>query len=713
MSKTTSSLIYKIKKSKSNNKIRPLSYLISLGLLQVAMPIFAETMALENTPEEEISKRTNETLTIVATGTARDTFNLPMQVTVIENTGAKQHALTATNLLRQQAGLQINGTERTNGQNITLRGYDKRGILILVDGIKQGTDTGHIDGTFIDSSLIKRVEIVKGSNALLYGSGALGGVIAYQTVDATDLLLPGKDFGMTQFVQAGSGDNSIGTGVTAYGRNDNFDALISGVFRERGDLNQPNFNSPNDEQIGNVMAKANWYITNEHKVSTQLRFYQNDAEQPKNPQQNVTDNAPPLTLTELNDSLVNRQSKQTDFNLSYFWKPVNQNLIDLALSGYHQKVTIEQSEFTSPKFESREQSKQGAKLENKSIWRSDFLASHLFTYGTETYREEQTPNEVIKNVFPDAKIDFTSAWFQDEMTLKNLPASLILGTRYDDYHAKNPIYEDVKADNWSSRAGLSITPVDWFMIYASYAQAFRAPGLAELYNDSRHFSIGPFYTNNWIPNPDLKPERNDTQEYGFGLQFEDLMLADDVMQVKAAYFETKAKDYIATVVNMNFSSPPPGFPVGLPFGKGTTQSGNIARASIHGYEAEFTYQTPYLNTALSYSRVRGTDDNSGEWIESLSPDAISIQTDIPVADTGLTFSWLGRFVDKSTRVNTTTPHQAGYGVNNFYVSYENTNILPNALISVGLENAFDKDHFSPQGIPQASQNAILRASYRF
>ncbi len=62
------------------------------------------------------------------------------------------------------------------------------------------------------------------------------------------------------------------------------------------------------------------------------------------------------------------------------------------------------------------------------------------------------------------------------------------------------------------------------MVFGSYAQAFRAPTMGEMYNDSKHFSIGRFYTNYWVPNPNLRPETNETQEYGFGLRFDDLML---------------------------------------------------------------------------------------------------------------------------------------------------------------------------------------------
>lgn len=86
-----------------------------------------------------------------------------------------------------------------------MRGFDRRGILTLVDNVRQGTDTGHVNGTFIDPALIKQVEIVRGPSALLYGSGAMGGVIAWETVDAKDLLREGQNSGFRVFSQAATG----------------------------------------------------------------------------------------------------------------------------------------------------------------------------------------------------------------------------------------------------------------------------------------------------------------------------------------------------------------------------------------------------------------------------------------------------------------------------------------------------------------------------
>lgn len=152
-------------------------------------------------------------ITVTATGNARSAFEAPMMVSVIDATAPeKQTASSAADLLRNVPGLTLDGTGRTNGQDVNLRGYDRRGVLVLVDGVRQGTDTGHLNSTFLDPALIKRIEVVRGPSALLYGSGALGGVISYDTVDAKDLLEPGKNSGYRVFGTGATGDHSLGLG---------------------------------------------------------------------------------------------------------------------------------------------------------------------------------------------------------------------------------------------------------------------------------------------------------------------------------------------------------------------------------------------------------------------------------------------------------------------------------------------------------------------
>ena len=79
-----------------------------------------------------------EDMTVTATGNARSAFEAPMMVSVIDATAPEnQTASSAADLLRTVPGLTLDGTGRTNGQDVNLRGYDRRGVLVLVDGVRQ------------------------------------------------------------------------------------------------------------------------------------------------------------------------------------------------------------------------------------------------------------------------------------------------------------------------------------------------------------------------------------------------------------------------------------------------------------------------------------------------------------------------------------------------------------------------------------------------
>lgn len=648
-------------------------------------------------------KTSDETMTVAATGNARSSFEAPMMVTVIErDTPQSQTATSAADMLRRVPGITVNGTGRSNGQDVFMRGYGKNGVLTLVDGIRQGTDTGHLGATFLDPALVKRIEVVRGPSALLYGSGALGGVIAYETVDAADLLLPGHNSGYRVYGTAGSGDHSLGMGASAYGKTDNLDGLLSFGTRDVGNLRQGNgFDAPNDETISNVLAKGTWTLDENQSLSGDLRYYNNRAQEPKNPQESASSSG---------NRMTDRSTIQRDGQLSYKLKPVGQDWLDAEAKVYYSEVEIN-AHTNGSEDEARKQTTRGAKLENRTRLFADTFASHLFTYGSEAYKQEQTPGGATES-FPQAKINFASGWLQDEITLRDLPITLLAGTRYDNYKGSSDGYADVDADKWSSRGAVSVTPTDWLMLFGSYSQAFRAPTMGEMYNDSKHFSIpmGPTtITNNWVPNPNLKPETNATQEYGFGLRFDDLLLADDSLQFKASYFDTKARDYITTDVTMELGRGPRG-PYCISC---TTFSTNIDRAKIWGWDAMLSYKTSIFGWDLAYNRTRGKNESSGEWLNSINPDTVTSTLDIPLGETGLSTGWVATLAQRASRVETGTPEQGGYGVNDFYLSYKGRERLQGVTTTVVLGNAFDKEYYSPQGIPQDGRNAKLLVSYQW
>jgi hemoglobin/transferrin/lactoferrin receptor protein len=684
----------------SRLRLSALSLAIACALPTV---VFAQTDTRVSAAAKAQEKNKDDAMTVVATGNLRSSFEAPMMVTVIDgNSPQSQTATTAGDMLRHVPGITVAGTGRSNGQDIMMRGYDRRGVLTLVDGIRQGTDTGHLNGTFLDPGLVKRIEVVRGPSALLYGSGALGGVISYETVDAADLLLPGHNTGYRVFGTAASGDHSLGMGASAYGKTDDLDGLISFGTRDVGDIRQGDgFNAPNDETISNVLAKGTWAIDDNQSLSGNLRYYNNRAQEPKNPQ------TPDVSSGNV---LTDRSTIQRDAQLGYKLKPTGQDWLDADAKIYYSEVEINAHTDGSTD-EARKQTTKGGKLENRTRLFADSFASHLFTYGSEAYRQEQTPGGATES-FPQAKINFASGWLQDEITLRDLPVSFLAGTRYDNYKGSSDGYDDVNANKWSSRGAMSVTPTDWLMMFASYAQAFRAPTMGEMYNDSKHFSIpmGPTtITNYWVPNPNLKPETNATQEYGFGLRFDDLLMADDSLQFKASYFDTKARDYITTGVTMELGRGPRGmYCISC-----TTFSTNIDRAKIWGWDASLNYKTQWFGLDLAYNRTRGKDEATGDWLSSINPDTVTSVLDIPIAETGLSTGWVGTFAQSAHHVATGYSEQAGYGVNDFYLSYKGRENLQGVTTTVVLGNAFDKEYYSPQGIPQDGRNAKLLVSYQW
>ncbi|HEI9763814.1 TPA: TonB-dependent hemoglobin/transferrin/lactoferrin family receptor [Serratia marcescens] len=680
-----------------------LSLAIACALPTVALAQNTSTTSSSNAAPAKKAKAADETMTVVATGNQRSSFEAPMMVTVIEgNSPESQTAGTAADMLRRVPGITVTGSGRSNGQDLMMRGYDRRGVLTLVDGIRQGTDTGHINGTFLDPALVKRIEVVRGPSALLYGSGALGGVVSYETVDAADLLLPGHDSGFRVYGTAGTGDHSLGMGASAYGKTDNLDGLLSFGTRDVGDLRQGNgFDAPNDETISNVLAKSTWKLDDNQSLSGNLRYYNNSAQEPKKPQTPASSSG---------NLMTDRSTIQRDAALSYKLKPAGQDWLDAEAKVYYSDVKIN-AHANGSEDEARKQTTKGAKLENRTRLFADTFASHLLTYGTEAYKQEQTPGGATES-FPHAKINFASGWLQDEITLRDLPVTLLAGTRYDNYKGSSDGYADVDADKWSSRGAVSITPTDWLMLFGSYSQAFRAPTMGEMYNDSKHFSIpmGPTtITNYWVPNPNLKPETNETQEYGFGLRFDDLMLADDSLQFKASYFDTKAKDYITTDVTMELGRGPRG-PYCISC---TTFSTNIDRAKIWGWDATLSYKTPWFGWDLAYNRTRGKNEATGDWLSSINPDTVTSSLDVPLGETGLSAGWVATFAERAKRVPATYSEQGGYGVNDFYLSYKGRDRLQGMTTTVVLGNAFDKEYYSPQGVPQDGRNAKLLVSYQW
>lgn len=116
---------------------------------------------------------------------------------------------------------------------------------------------------------------------------------------------------------------------------------------------------------------------------------------------------------------------------------------------------------------------------------------------------------------------------------------------------------------------------------------------------------------------------------------------------------------------------------------------------------------------MAYNRTRGKDTDTGEYISSINPDTVTSTLNIPIAHSGFSVGWVGTFADRSTHISSSYSKQPGYGVNDFYVSYQGQQALKGMTTTLVLGNAFDKEYWSPQGIPQDGRNGKIFVSYQW
>lgn len=176
---------------------------------------------------------------VSASRTSEKLSEVPSSVTVV-NRATIEESMTYTNNIIDILSYQVPGLGPSAGISSnwgqTLRG---RPMLIMVDGVPQSTPlrNGSMDIRALDPEVIERVEVVKGATAI-YGNGAAGGLINYitRTPSPKKPLSSRTSLGINGSLISTA--NSIGARLSQmfYGRVQNFDYVVSGVFDQTGEF---------------------------------------------------------------------------------------------------------------------------------------------------------------------------------------------------------------------------------------------------------------------------------------------------------------------------------------------------------------------------------------------------------------------------------------------------------------------------------------------
>lgn len=577
-----------------------------------------------NPAPEEVTRL--DEVTAVATRTERSVDEVPAAVSVISDDELNaEQADDLGEALENVPSVAISGGPRANAQSVVIRGIGGTRVLLSVDGARQNFDGGHRSRLLVDPALLKSVEVLRGPASGIYGSGAIGGVIAAETKDAADLLDAGENWGALLKLGYEDAASAEQQSATLFGRIGSLDLLASISHQDEADLRQGGgeilpFSAL---KTNNGLAKLGWFVGEAHEFSLGYKHFQRSGITPSNPSQEPDDDNP----------LLDRETQEGYSNLRYIYTPDAGPISNAQVTVYQNRLDVVEDRFGEPRHDELEFETRGGSAQLSLDY--DWLSQRL-TIGADAYVDtaSATRDGQPRPQFPDAEQTTWGVFVQDELSLFER-LLLTPSARYDQFESRSNTgaAQDIDASETSFGLGSLIRITGWLSLNASYGEAFRAPNLVENYASGTHF-LG----NEFRPNPDLSPENARNLDLGFRLKFASVLHDEDQLSFNATWFENRVEDFIETVVVTETAGPfpPPAQCLGpnpapgcINIGPGTfifiggfSTSINLPEAELKGHELQANYRLGAWNLEVSKDQVRGENKSTGEPLLNIPADTL-------------------------------------------------------------------------------------------
>ncbi len=624
-------------------------------------------------------------------------------------------------LLWSVPGLNVEEASDDPGSAINIRGLQDFGrVNVMLDGARQNFQrSGHnADGQFyIEPEMIKQVDIVRGPVSTIYGSGAIGGVVNFQTIDPADFLRHGETWAGS--VKGQFSTNEEGKLVSAIGAvkaNDTFSVLANFVWRDIENYDDANGNeienTDRDMVSGLIKGVFDFAPGNQLKLS-------------------FIDKKDDYVTGVLSDT--NRQDTEArDRTASAKWtyNPAGNDLIDLNVSGYYTSTRLEQTRIDNlfatigppviqvPAGNQRffDIDTVGFDIFNSSRFATGAIG-HTLTYGGDFFEdrvktEDLGPGGSGDEFTPSGKRKTYGFYIQDKLEYSNW-LEVIGALRYDEYELESNGL-NAQDDQLSPKVTVGLTPIKGIQIYGTYAEGFRAPAISETLRSGIH-PVPPMF--DILPNTNLKPETAENIEGGVNLSFDNIFSTNDVFRGKASVFRNDVDDFIEDrLVGFN-----PATCFGPPFnGCGQSQYVNLSNARLEGYEFEGTYDNGSIFASLAYTHTRGTDLTTGQPLKSIYPDKLVTTVGFRMLEDKLTLGGRWTYASAQDRVpdaanpadptpdETPTP---SYNLVDLFATYK---VNQNFSTALTLNNIFDVQYrIHRHEDPEPGFSAVLSATIRF
>lgn len=715
----------------------------------LAHPLFAQDSATSVTLDPINVSGANSGENKGFQGTPDWVYQTPASVSVLSRELIEQRAVRNTSdLFRDMAGVWTTVDRQNPGMTINIRGLQEQGrVNVMIDGARQNfQQAGHdaVGFVYVDPELIGSVVVDKGPTSTVGGAGVIGGVVQMRTLEADDILLPGKDYGIRSRIVTGTNQYRYTTSQAVAARNEKSE-FVAAVSRKETGQYRPGTNGTLEfagtGQPVQFTGQDNW--SGLGKITFKP----------------TSDQMFKVGYVALDSAFSTGTDEYTDTNklftqsatADYTWKPENR-WIDFAAKAWWSSTDNKQ--FRPPRSAygyfslNYGLTSYGGSATNTS--RFDIpMFDVAWTQGLE-YFKDQTKTGTLTDVTspnsqdwfsgptPAGTRDIASA-FTELKFRQGEWLELIAGGRYDFYTlqgsgefynacgmfavpCKQPFTVDNSEGRFSPKFTVAITPFTGFQFYGSYAEGFRPPQIMETLQYGLHVgttSVG--LSNVFAPNPYLAPEVSKTYEAGLNMKFDNVLFDGDGFRAKAAIYETKVDNFITTGVGR--------YPQAGTFGDA------VQTAFVHvnmlgptttfkGFELESSYDAGKAYIGGTYTRLKATYDGVFDPFFAGPPDGTNYLPLLPGWERQYFFIMVPpkekytldgglRFLDRKvtiggrmTYVAATEPlgertDLAIYELNSYhlYDLYMSINFNDNLTGRIGVDNLLDKAYVDAMGVP--------------
>lgn len=627
-----------------------------------------------------------ETLVVTATRTARDVYD-----TLAGSSGLGRDRLeleaqggSVSDIVRLMPGLTTQTSADDPGTAVNIRGLQDFGrVNVLVDGARQNFQkNGHeANGTFyLDTEMLKSVDVTRGPVSSVYGSGAIGGVVSFTTIDADDVLDEGEVVGgklKTMAETNGLGGGVHGEAAARFG--DALDVTGAATWASVGDYKSGAGDEVSSaENLLSGLLKARIRPDEAQEITLSGMRYNNAFDNGSGVVRNTTAVADTL-------SAGYRYTPDTpwwDFSAKVYFTGTSFEQVDAtgATIGAEQSYAVGTTGFD---------------VFNTSRFETGAF-DHELTYGGDLFRDKvrtDDPTGTSDDLTPSGRRLAYGAFVQDRLSHDGW-LEVIGALRYDAYSLSNDTISN-GGNRVSPKLTVGVTPWEPVTFYATYAEGYRAPALTETLIEGFH----PAPVNGrFFPNPNLRPEIARTVEAGVNLRLDEVFAGGDRLRLKAGVFRNNVEDYIDQVFVM--------FPI-----PGGYQYQNVARARLDGFEIEGSYDSGTFFAGIAGQFTEGVNLTTGGQLQKVPPYRVTGTFGFRAFEDALTAG--GRLTVVGAKDDGMATGFVGeaYELVDLFASW---NINERTSADLALNNIFDRDYTQYlDADPSPGFNANLSLTIKF